>query len=63
MKKFVYKFLAVVVSFVTAIAMIPLSNGSVAYAEKAQVQVTLNISRQQCITLTKQHLIKLQILP
>ena len=37
MKKFVYKFLAVVVSFVTAIAMIPLSNGSVAYAEKAQV--------------------------
>ena len=37
MKKFVYKFLAVVVSFVTAIAMIPLSNGSVAYAETAQV--------------------------
>jgi len=36
-KKFVYKFLAVVVSFVTAIAMIPLSNGSVAYAETAQV--------------------------
>lgn len=37
MKKFVYKFLAVVVSFVTAIAMIPLSNGSVAYAETDQV--------------------------
>ena len=37
MKKFVYKFLAVAVSFVTAIAMIPLGSESVAYAETSQV--------------------------
>ena len=37
MKKFVYKFLAVAVSFVTAIAMIPLGSGSIAYAETSQV--------------------------
>ena len=37
MKKFVNKFLAVVVSFVTAIAMVPLGSGGVAYAETSKV--------------------------
>lgn len=37
MKKFVYKFLAVAVSFVTAIAMVPLSSGGMAYAETSPV--------------------------
>ena len=37
MKKFVNKFLAVAVSFVTAIAMVPLSSGGMAYAETSPV--------------------------
>lgn len=37
MKKFVNKFLAVAVSFVTAIAMVPLGSGGVAYAETSKV--------------------------
>ena len=37
MKKFVNKFLAVAVSFVTAIAMVPLGSGSVAYAETSEI--------------------------
>jgi len=36
-KKFVNKFLAVAVSFVTAIAMVPLSSGGMAYAETSPV--------------------------
>ena len=60
MKKFVYKFLAVVVSFVTAIAMIPLSNGSVAYAEKAQVTSNVKYFSTTMYNFDK---IKLQILP
>ena len=37
MKKFVNKFLAVAVSFVTATAMVPLSSGGMAYAETSPV--------------------------
>lgn len=37
MKKFVNKFLAVAVAFVTAVAMMPLGSGSVAYAEESPI--------------------------
>lgn len=37
MRKFINKFLTIAMSFMTAIAMVPLSSGSVAYAETSQV--------------------------
>lgn len=37
MKKFINKFLAVAVSLVTAIAMVPLGSGSIAYAETSEI--------------------------
>ena len=43
MKKFVYKFLAVVVSFVTAIAMVPLGSGGVVYAATDESPITDNV--------------------